>query len=85
MFRDTSLLEDPLLVPELTIEANLKENTNIFDCLPLDQLFIKDGLKGELKIDVPKKRRKGNGKKIKIIGATEHNLQNIKLFPNFLD
>ena len=50
VFRDTTLLEDPLLVPELTIEANLKENTNIFDCLPLNQLFIKDGLKNEYRL-----------------------------------
>ena len=50
IFRDTSQLEDQLLVPELTIEANLKENTNIFNCLPLDMLFIKDGLKGEYRL-----------------------------------
>ena len=47
LFRDTSQLEDLLLVPELTIEANLKENTNIFDCLPLNDLFVKDSLKDE--------------------------------------
>lgn len=34
-------------------------------------------LTGELKIDVPKKRRKGNGKSIKITGAHENNLKNI--------
>ena len=50
VFRDTTLLEDPLLVPELTIEANLKENTNIFDCLPIDQLFVKDTLKDEWRL-----------------------------------
>ena len=50
LFRDTSQLEDPLLIPELTIEANLKENTNIFDCLPIDQLFIKDSLKDEWRL-----------------------------------
>lgn len=50
IFRDTSQLEDQLLVPELTIEANLKENTNIFNCLPLDMLFVKDGLKGEYRL-----------------------------------
>ncbi len=39
-------------------------------------------LKGELKIDLPKKRRKGNGKFIEIKGATEHNLKNINVkFP----
>lgn len=34
-------------------------------------------LSGRLAIDTPKKRRKGNGKFIKILGATEHNLQNV--------
>lgn len=34
-------------------------------------------LKGEKKIPSPSKRRKGNGKQLKIIGATEHNLQSI--------
>ena len=39
-------------------------------------------LKGELKIDVPKKRRKGNGKYLEIKGAKEHNLKNINVkFP----
>ena len=50
LFRDTSQLEDPLLIPELTIEANLKENTNIFDCLPLNDLFVKDSLKDEYRL-----------------------------------
>lgn len=50
LFRDTSQLEDPLLVPELTIEANLKENTNIFNCLPINDLFIKDELKDEYRL-----------------------------------
>lgn len=34
-------------------------------------------LAGTEKIDVPKKRRKGNGKTLEIIGACEHNLKNI--------
>ena len=34
-------------------------------------------LRGERKIDVPETRRNGNGKSLKIIGATEHNLQNV--------
>ena len=39
-------------------------------------------LRGEKKIDVPTKRRGGNGKSLKILGATEHNLQNIDVeFP----
>ena len=39
-------------------------------------------LSGKLKIDVPKKRRKGTGKYIEIKGASENNLQNINVkFP----
>lgn len=36
-------------------------------------------LTGEEKIEVPKKRRKGNGKKLKIIKASENNLKNINI------
>ena len=39
-------------------------------------------LTGELKIDVPKKRRKGNGLYLEVKGAKEHNLKNINVkFP----
>lgn len=39
-------------------------------------------LKGIEKIDIPKKRRKGNGKFLEIKGAKEHNLKNISVkFP----
>ena len=34
-------------------------------------------LSGKKKIEVPKKRRKGNGKYLEIKGAKEHNLKNI--------
>ncbi len=34
-------------------------------------------LSGELEISVPKKRRKGNGKKLEIIGAAQHNLKEV--------
>ena len=36
-------------------------------------------LSGKECIPIPKKRRKGNGKSIEIIGAKEHNLQNINV------
>ncbi|MGO2686632.1 MAG: ATP-binding cassette domain-containing protein, partial [Enterococcus italicus] len=39
-------------------------------------------LSGKRKIPVPSERRKGNGKKIKVFGATENNLKNIDVaFP----
>ena len=39
-------------------------------------------LSGKLRVDIPKKRRKGTGNFIKVIGATENNLKNINVdFP----
>ena len=38
-----------------------------------------DYLKGEMKIEIPKKRRKGNGKFLELIGATGHNLKSVNL------
>lgn len=39
-------------------------------------------LKGEIKIEIPKKRRKGNGKKITLVGARGNNLKNVTVdFP----
>lgn len=36
-------------------------------------------LSGKKKIEVPQKRRKGNGKKLKIIGAKQNNLKNVSV------
>src|SRR5699024_8452879 len=36
-------------------------------------------LSGQERIEVPKKRRKGSGKSLKIIKASEHNLKNINV------
>lgn len=36
-------------------------------------------LNGASKISIPKKRRKGNGKKLELFGATGHNLKNVDL------
>ncbi len=36
-------------------------------------------LRGEMKIEIPKSRRKGNGKFLELIGATGHNLKNVNL------
>ena len=51
---------------------------------PEEVMKVKDSitgqyLSGKLKIEVPKTRRKGNGKFIKIKGAQEHNLKNVNV------
>ena len=38
-----------------------------------------DYLSGKKQISIPKKRRKGNGKKLKLTGATGNNLQNVSI------
>lgn len=43
----------------------------------LDTSITGQYLSGKLKIEVPKKRRKGNGQVLKVIGASEHNLKGI--------
>lgn len=36
-------------------------------------------LSGKMRIDIPEKRRKGNGKKLEIVGASENNLKDISV------
>ena len=49
------------------------------DIISEEESFTGQYLSGKRKIDVPKKRRKGNGKTLEIIGATENNLKNVNL------
>lgn len=42
VFRDTSRLEDPQLQSELYLEANIHDNVDLFECLPLDKMFELD-------------------------------------------
>lgn len=50
--------------------------------LTSERSYTTQYLTGELKIEVPKERRKGNGKYIELIGATGHNLKDVTLkFP----
>jgi excinuclease ABC subunit A len=56
----------------------------IINAAPFGDLHSKDSfttkyLRGEMKIEIPKKRRKGNGNKISLLGASGHNLQNVDL------
>ena len=57
---------------------------DIVNASPIDQLTNKDSLTnqyltGVRKIEIPDKRRKGNGKKLVLKGATGRNLQNVDL------
>ena len=56
----------------------------IVNAAPFDELVSKDSittkyLRGELEIELPKKRRKGNGNKLVLKGATGNNLKNVDL------
>ncbi|MCH2223313.1 MAG: excinuclease ABC subunit UvrA [Crocinitomicaceae bacterium] len=56
----------------------------IVNAAPIKQLMDKDSLTnqyltGKRKIDIPTKRRKGNGKKLVLKGASGRNLQNVNL------
>ena len=56
----------------------------ITNAAPYAELHTKDSfttkyLKGELSIEIPKKRRKGNGEKISLFGASGNNLKNVDL------
>jgi excinuclease ABC subunit A len=56
----------------------------IINAAPVDQLTAVDSLTtkyltGELKIAIPKKRRKGNGNFLTLKGASGHNLKNVDL------
>ncbi len=60
---------------EITFEGN-------YDELKKSSNLTGKYLSGKLAIPVPKKRRKGNGRKIEIEDASEHNLKNINIsFP----
>ena len=41
VFRDTSRLEDQSLLPELYLEANIRDNVNLLSQLPIDRIFEK--------------------------------------------
>lgn len=56
----------------------------IMNAGPISELNSQDSfttkyLTGEMKIEIPKKRRKGNGHFLELLGATGHNLKNVNL------
>ncbi|MES2800724.1 MAG: excinuclease ABC subunit UvrA [Bacteroidota bacterium] len=54
-------------------------NASTFENLIASDSLTTKYLRGEMKIEVPKARRKGTGNKLKIKGATGHNLKNVDL------
>ncbi len=52
-------------------------NGKVKDILNCKESITGQYLSGVKRVEVPKKRRKGNGKKLKIIGASQNNLKNI--------
>lgn len=54
-------------------------NAGTLNDLNSKESFTTKYLKGELKIEIPKQRRKGNGKFLKLFGANGHNLKNVNL------
>ena len=50
--------------------------SGILDC---EESITGQYLSGRRKIEIPTQRRKGNGKKLKIVGATQNNLKNISV------
>lgn len=61
-----------------------KHGGKIINATTVDKMLTTDSLttqylKGVKKIEIPKERRKGNGKFLEVLGATGHNLQNVNL------
>ena len=59
--------------------GNVVFNGKVADILKSEDSITGQYLSGSRKVEVPEKRRKGNGKKLKIIGAAQNNLKNINV------
>lgn len=59
--------------------GNVVFNGKVADILKSEDSITGQYLSGRKKVEVPEKRRKGNGKKLKIIGAAQNNLKNINV------
>ncbi len=57
--------------------GNVVFNGRVQDIVGCKESITGQYLSGAKKVEVPAKRRKGNGKKLKIIGATQNNLRNV--------
>ncbi len=59
--------------------GNVVFNGKVAAILKSEDSITGQYLSGRKKVEVPEKRRKGNGKKLKIIGAAQNNLKNINV------
>ncbi|MFV0539058.1 MAG: excinuclease ABC subunit UvrA [Dysgonomonas sp.] len=83
---DKDIMLDADYVVDLGPYAGRRGGKVVFAGTPQKMLeantLTADYLNGKLKIEIPKKRREGNGKKISLKGATGHNLKNVSVtFP----
>ncbi len=60
--------------------GNVVFNGKVADILKSEDSITGQYLSGRKKVEVPEKRRKGNGKKLKIIGAAQNNLKIISMW-----
>lgn len=65
--------------PRAGVHGGEITNAAPFKDIKINNSFTTKYLNGELKIEIPTKRRKGNGKKISLLGANGHNLKNVDL------
>lgn len=54
-------------------------NGEVKDIMECENSLTGQYLSGKKSVEVPKTRRKGNGKKLKVVGATQNNLQNVSV------
>lgn len=83
---DKDIMLDADYVVDMGPYAGRRGGKVVFAGTPQEMLkantMTADYLNGRLEIEIPKKRRKGNGKKITLKGATGHNLKNVDItFP----
>lgn len=83
---DKDIMLDADYVVDLGPYAGRRGGKVVFAGTPKEMLkastMTADYLNGKLEIEIPKKRRKGNGKKITLKGATGNNLKNVTVtFP----
>lgn len=83
---DKDIMLDADYVVDLGPYAGRRGGKVVFAGTPQEMMkastMTADYLNGRLKIEIPKKRRKGNGKKITIKGAMGHNLKDVSVtFP----